>query len=95
MITISTSGQSPALAKRLRRKLEAQFGEEYADFLSLMGAIRKKLLRQTREPEAHKDLFNQLIDSDLLELLRTGRKKELNLLLHNVLGEGYGIEELL
>ena len=95
VITISTSGQSPALAKRLRRKLEAQFGEEYADFLNLMGAIRKKRLRQTREPEAHKDLFNQLIDSDLLELLRTGKKKELNLLLHNLLGEGYGIEELL
>ena len=95
VITISTSGQSPALAKRLRRKLEAQFGEEYADFLRLMGAIRKKLLKQTPAPEVHKALFNQLIDGDLLELLRSGQKKELNLLLHRVLGDGYGVEELL
>ena len=95
VITISTSGQSPALAKRLRRNLEAQFGEEYADFLLLMGAIRKKLLSKAHEPEAHKALFNQLIDSDLIELLRTGKKRELNSLLHQVLGEGYGIEELL
>jgi precorrin-2 dehydrogenase/sirohydrochlorin ferrochelatase len=95
VITISTSGQSPALAKRLRRKLEAQFGEEYSDFLHLMGAIRKKLLSQAHEPEAHKALFNQLVDSDLIELLRTGQKKELDLLLHKFLGEGYGIEELL
>jgi precorrin-2 dehydrogenase/sirohydrochlorin ferrochelatase len=95
VITISTSGQSPALAKRLRRKLEAQFGEEYADFLLLLGAIRKKLLSQAHEPEAHKALFNQLIDSDLIELLRAGQKKQLNLLLHKVLGEGYAIEELL
>jgi len=95
VITISTSGQSPALAKRLRRKLEAQFGEEYADFLLLMGAIRKKLLRQAHEPEAHKALFNQLIDSDLIELLRTGQRKQLNLLLYKILGEGYRIEELL
>jgi len=95
VITISTSGQSPALAKRLRRELEAQFGEEYADFLLLMGAIRKKLLSRTHEPEAHKALFNQLIDSNLIELLRVGKKKELNLLLYEILGEGYGIEELL
>jgi precorrin-2 dehydrogenase/sirohydrochlorin ferrochelatase len=95
VITISTSGQSPALAKRLRRKLEAQFGEEYADFLLLMGAIRKKLLSQAHEPEAHKALFNQLIDSDLVELLRTGQSKQLNLLLYKILGEGYRIEELL
>jgi precorrin-2 dehydrogenase/sirohydrochlorin ferrochelatase len=95
VITISTSGQSPALAKRLRRKLEAQFGEEYSDFLHLMGAIRKKLLSEAHEPEAHKALFNQLIDSDLIELLRTGQKKEVDLLLHKLLGEGYGIEQLL
>jgi precorrin-2 dehydrogenase/sirohydrochlorin ferrochelatase len=95
VITISTSGQSPALAQRLRRKLEAQFGEEYADFLLLMGAIRKKLLSQAHEPEAHKALFNQLIDSDLIELLRTGQRKQLNLLLYKILGEGYRIEELL
>ncbi len=95
VITISTSGQSPALAKRLRRELEAQFGEEYADFLLLMGAIRKKLLSQTHEPEAHKALFNQLIDSDFIELLRTGQRKQLNLLLYKILGEGYRIEELL
>ena len=95
VITISTSGQSPALAKRLRRKLEAQFGEEYADFLLLMGAIRKKLLGRAHEPEAHKALFNQLIDSDLIDLLRTGKKRELNMLLYDILGEGYAIDELL
>lgn len=95
VITISTSGQSPALAKHIRRKMEAQFGGEYADFLLLMGAIRKKLLSQTHEPEAHKALFNQLIDSNLIELLRTGQKREVNLVLQRILGEGYRIEELL
>jgi precorrin-2 dehydrogenase/sirohydrochlorin ferrochelatase len=52
-------------------------------------------LSRAHEPEAHKALFNQLIDSDLIELLRTGQKKEVDLLLHKLLGEGYGIEELL
>ena len=44
VITVSTSGKSPAFAKTLRRRLEAQFGEEYAPFLALMGKIRDVLL---------------------------------------------------
>ncbi|MBF0468794.1 MAG: bifunctional precorrin-2 dehydrogenase/sirohydrochlorin ferrochelatase [Desulfamplus sp.] len=44
VITVSTSGNSPALAKKLRKELELQFGQEYATFLELMGNIRKKVL---------------------------------------------------
>ena len=94
-ITISTSGQSPALAKKLRQKLETQFGQEYAEFLLLMGVIRKKLLNQAHEPEAHKDLFNSLIDSDLIQLMQSGKTEEINSLLYKILGRGYKIEDLL
>jgi precorrin-2 dehydrogenase/sirohydrochlorin ferrochelatase len=95
VITISTSGKSPALAKHLRQELQTQFGREYADFLILMGAIRQKLLSQAHEPEAHKALFNQLIESDLLQFMRAGKTDEINSLLHKILGEGYKIETLL
>ena len=94
-ITISTSGKSPAMAKRLRLELETQFGEEYADLLRLMGAIRDKLLSQAHEPEAHKALFNQLIYKDLIGLIKAGNTQDINALLHDVLGEGYKIEELI
>ena len=95
VITISTSGKSPALAKNLRQKLETQFGREYADFLLLMGAIRQKLLSQSHEPEAHKALFNQLIDSDLIQLMQAGKTAEINSLLYKILGKRYKIETLL
>jgi precorrin-2 dehydrogenase/sirohydrochlorin ferrochelatase len=94
-ITISTSGKSPALAKRLRLDLEKQFGEEYADFLRLMGAIRDKLLSQAHEPEAHKALFNQLIDRDLIGLIKANNTRDINALLLEVLGEGFRCEDLL
>jgi len=95
VITISSSGKSPALAKHLRQKLETQFGREYADFLLLMGAIRQKLLSQSHEPEAHKALFNQLIDSDLIQLMQAGKTAEINSLLYKILGKRYKIETLL
>lgn len=95
VITVSTSGKSPALAKKLRRELQALYGEEYADFLRIMGAIRAKLLRQAHEPEAHKTVFNQLVDSDLIGLLKAGHIEQINSLLYEILGDGYRIEELL
>lgn len=95
VITVSTSGKSPALAKHLRQELEKQFGREYADFLLLMGAIRKKLLSRAHAPEAHKDLFNQLIESDLLRLMRENKKADINALLCSILGDGYQLEQLM
>ena len=95
VIAISTSGKSPAFAKRLRKDLEKQLGNEYAAFLDLMGAIRKKLLAQNHEPEAHKQLFEQLIDRGLIELIKDRRNSDINLLLHEILGENYIFEQLM
>jgi len=94
VITVSTSGTSPALAKKLRKSLENQFGEEYDHFLKLMGAIRKKLLSQSHQPETHKHLFNHLIDNGLLEMIRAGRKKDIDRLLRDTLGEGFVYDSL-
>ena len=95
VITISTSGKSPALAKKLRQALENQFGEEYGTLLHLLGAIRKKLLQQAHEPEAHKPLFEQLINSDLSVMIQAGKTEEIDALLLDILGKGYDYKELM
>ena len=95
VITISTSGRSPAMAKKLRKTLESQFGKEYGVFLKLMGAIRKKLLSTSHKPEAHKHLFEQLIAADLIGMIREGKAAEIDALLFEILGEGYNFKELM
>jgi precorrin-2 dehydrogenase/sirohydrochlorin ferrochelatase len=95
VITISTSGKSPALAKKLRKTLEYQFGKEYGVFLKLMGAARKKLLSQAHQPEAHKHLFEQLIAADLIGMIQKGKTAEIDALLLEILGEGYNFRELM
>jgi precorrin-2 dehydrogenase/sirohydrochlorin ferrochelatase len=94
VIAISTSGKSPAFAKRLRKEIQAQFGPEYADFLELMGRIREKLLSQAHEPEAHKHLFEKLIDGGLLDSMRNKNIEEADRLLNDVLGEGFVFDTL-
>jgi siroheme synthase-like protein len=44
-IAISTNGQSPALAARLRRELEKQFGPEWSGWVEHVGRMRRKTLR--------------------------------------------------
>ena len=50
VIAISTSGKSPAFAKYLRRRLQKEFGPEYARFLEIMGAVRRRLLAAGERP---------------------------------------------
>jgi precorrin-2 dehydrogenase/sirohydrochlorin ferrochelatase len=95
ILTISTSGSSPAFAKKMRQCLESQFGEEYADFLRLMAAVRKKLLNQAHAPEAHKPLFEALINSGLIDWLRDRKTDDINALLSSVLGPGFTFQELM
>jgi precorrin-2 dehydrogenase len=95
VLAVSTSGKSPAFAKTLRKSLEKQFGEEYDTFLQLMGAIRHRLLSQAHAPEAHKPLFEQLIDGGLVNLIRDGEKGKIDTLLRQTLGEGFAFDALM
>ena len=72
-IAVSTSGCSPALAARIRRQLEQTFGSEYADFLDLLGDLRQPVAARHPDFEARKALWAQLLDSDVLNLLRQGQ----------------------
>ena len=95
IIAISTSGKSPAFAKKMRKDLEKKFGTEYAEFLKLMGEIRNKLLSEDHEPEAHKHLFEQLIKRDLVEMIKDRDIVAVNSSLFEILGEGYIFDELM
>jgi precorrin-2 dehydrogenase/sirohydrochlorin ferrochelatase len=59
-IAISTAGQSPALAQRLRKALEEQFGPEYGLWLEYLGEARDKLLSERLSPDERKRLLHEL-----------------------------------
>jgi precorrin-2 dehydrogenase/sirohydrochlorin ferrochelatase len=94
-IAISTSGKSPAFAKKMRKYLEKEFGTEYSEFLILMGEIRKKLLSEDHEHEEYKYLFEQLIESDLIKMIKDRQIENINALLFEILGEGFVFETLM
>jgi precorrin-2 dehydrogenase/sirohydrochlorin ferrochelatase len=74
-IAISTAGQSPALAQRLRKELEAQFGAEYAIWLEQLGQEREKLFAEPRDPEERKHLLHDLASAEAFKAFLRKRKK--------------------
>jgi precorrin-2 dehydrogenase / sirohydrochlorin ferrochelatase len=56
-IAISTNGKSPALAQRMRKRFERQFGPEYADKINELGAARERLFRAPMEPMRRRKLL--------------------------------------
>ena len=69
-IAISTSGQSPALAQRLRKQLEEQFGPEYEDWIAHLGQAREKLHSASLDPEERKRLLHQDASEEAFESFR-------------------------
>jgi precorrin-2 dehydrogenase len=59
-IAISTSGQSPALAQRLRKQLEQQFGPQYQSWVKELGRARRRLLASAMAPARRTRLLHQL-----------------------------------
>ena len=63
-IAISTSGVSPAFARRLRQKLETQFGEEYGTWLDQVARRREEILRSVTDPVQRRRLLEELATVD-------------------------------
>jgi siroheme synthase-like protein len=64
-IAISTNGKSPALAQRLRKELEQQFGPEYANWLDHLGATRENLRANSTNPESTKQQLHNLASQEM------------------------------
>jgi precorrin-2 dehydrogenase/sirohydrochlorin ferrochelatase len=59
-LAISTNGHSPALAQRIRRELEIQFGPEYGEWLEELGRARQQLFASKIDPEERRRLLHEL-----------------------------------
>src|SRR5947208_9800464 len=63
-IAISTNGRSPALAQRLRRELEEQFGPEYEEWVAELGEAREKLTANKLPVEPRRELLHVLASQE-------------------------------
>lgn len=87
LVAVSTSGKSPALAKKIREDLETYFGPEYEEYLQIIAQVRERARAEIPEESRREALFQTLLDSDLLKWLRNGERGKAQLFLEQALNE--------
>lgn len=79
VLAISTGGASPAFARRLRERLEREFGPEYGEFVSLLWTFRRAWEPRAKAAgltgPARQRAWEQVLDLPLLEWLRQGDRE--------------------
>jgi siroheme synthase-like protein len=89
VLAIGTGGVSPAVARLVRERLQAEFGTEWAELLRVVGDVRRETLPSLPDLAERGRLWRQALDLDeAAGLIREGRGPELRELLHErLLGE--------
>jgi precorrin-2 dehydrogenase / sirohydrochlorin ferrochelatase len=66
-IAVSTAGQSPSLAQKIRQQLEKQFGPGYASWVAELGETRQFILSSDLDKERKLDLLHSLASREAVE----------------------------
>ncbi len=81
-IAVSTAGRSPALARKIRTRLEKDFGDEYASLALLLDEVRTEIKRLGIKLDG--DAWQEALDLDLLnDLLKRGNSEKARAILLN------------
>ncbi len=76
-IAVSTGGVSPAWARKIRERLEEEFGEEYARLLEAAARVRRRCLEEIADPARRREVLSGVADDSLLDLARSSTVEEL------------------
>ncbi len=82
-IAISTGGASPAMARFIRRNMEADYGDEYALALEILWSLRRRVLRHKGDPERNRELFHRVTSQQFIDLCRVRDERKLDLFIRN------------
>jgi len=84
-LAVSTGGSSPALSRKIRARLEKDFGPEYGCACTLLSRVRESVLDRGRPSSENRTIFRALADSCLTDLIRNNDRAGLMLLLEETL----------
>jgi precorrin-2 dehydrogenase/sirohydrochlorin ferrochelatase len=68
-VSISTGGKSPALAKKIKEKIEKDYPAENKQYVEIIGLIRAEILKKGYSPQERKQILTSILDLPYSELL--------------------------
>jgi precorrin-2 dehydrogenase/sirohydrochlorin ferrochelatase len=76
-IAISTAGASPAVAVRIRQKLEHEFGAEWIVLLNLMALLRTTIQSKGLKSAQNQEIYRNITELPLLEWIQNGEETQI------------------
>jgi len=76
LVTISTGGKCPAYSRHMRHTLEEIVDDSYGEVLGILGQTREEILKLGVESDKCRDLLNNLIKENIVDLVREGKRDE-------------------
>ncbi|PIC65009.1 siroheme synthase [Sporosarcina sp. P13] len=86
LVTVSTSGASPGLTRKVKTDLAEQFGDYYASYVSFLREARQQVL-QVFTGDAKKQVLAELLDPRLLQWMEQGENQKCEEWLQQRIGE--------
>ncbi len=87
LVTVSTGGSSPALAKKIRQQLENELDPEYEIVVDLFTLLREKVVGPEGDSAANGELFGRLLQRGIVEMILEANWFELQMMLLRELPE--------
>ncbi len=75
-LAVSTGGNSPRLAKMIRRSLEQEFGPAFAEFNDYLGAVRRQVQAKMADPVQREQILKNLVDETTYTLVKQGELEQ-------------------
>jgi len=89
VLAIGTGGVSPAVARLVRERLQAEFGTEWVEVLRVVGEVRRETLPSLPDLRERAKRWQEALDlHEAAGLIRDGRAEELRTLLRERLLDG-------
>ncbi len=87
LVTVSTGGGSPALSKQIREWMEEEIGQEYEAVVDFLAMVREAVVSYDDDSFGHQELFQRLLQFDIIGLIRDGNWFDLQMVLLQELPE--------
>lgn len=86
LLTVSTNGKSPAVAKQIKAELSLIYGEEYGYFLNLIAKYRQELKTKVKTSKKRECFWRDNLNKDILTLLKEGKLDEAEAKIKDAIG---------
>ncbi|MGC5326573.1 precorrin-2 dehydrogenase/sirohydrochlorin ferrochelatase family protein [Brevibacillus sp. SYSU BS000544] len=90
VISVSTSGASPGLASKIKRKIEKDYGAEYEGYVDFLAEMRQRVLLEVCDAKERREIFRQMLDDEYVYATDEERKRMIEALLDSNMQEGTG-----